>query len=102
MVPDEPTAAIADPAAASHPPAEAPAQDQAAARHLAAHRDEAFAEPDGSGRPPADRATVEPPNGQEASSGPADPKDRTIYQRTGSSLRRRLRSRGQDPTQRGR
>ncbi|MDJ0959262.1 MAG: DivIVA domain-containing protein [Acidimicrobiia bacterium] len=64
----------------------------------------AYAEPDGSGRPPADRATIVPP---ELAHGAVDRDDhegpyRTVYQRAGRNLRARLRQEGQDPTQRGR
>ena len=64
----------------------------------------AYAEPDGSGRPPADRATIVP---EVMAEGPPTPEDhqgpyRTVYQRAGRNLRARLRQEGQDPTQRGR
>ena len=61
-----------------------------------------YADPDGSGRPPAERATVVP---EEATATPVPDRngpDRTVYQRAGRNLRARLRREGQDPTQRGR
>lgn len=57
----------------------------------------AFAEPDGSGRPPAARRLLDPETTRRAS----DPSE-TIYQRRARGLRARLREEGQDPTQRGR
>jgi len=64
----------------------------------------AYAEPDGSGRPPAERATIVPEGlatGENAGDDHHDPY-RTVYQRAGRNLRARLRQEGQDPTQRGR
>jgi cell division septum initiation protein DivIVA len=71
---------------------------------MAAGRDRAFADPDGSGRPPAERATVLPPTlaSEEPDEQEARSPYRTVYQRTGKTLRRRLRDQGQDPSQRGR
>jgi hypothetical protein len=57
----------------------------------------AFAEPDGSGRPPAARRLLDP----DATPMPGDGTE-TIYQRRARGLRARLREKGQDPTQRGR
>jgi DivIVA domain-containing protein len=81
---------------------EADAGDHAESRTYTQHH--AYAEPDGSGRPPADRATIVPP---ELAEGAAERDDyegpyRTVYQRAGRNLRARLRQEGQDPTQRGR
>jgi hypothetical protein len=82
--------------------AEIDAGTDAESRTYAQHH--AYAEPDGSGRPPADRATIVPP---ELAEGAVDRDDhegpyRTVYQRAGRNLRARLRQEGQDPTQRGR
>lgn len=57
----------------------------------------AFAEPDGSGRPPADRRLLDPDGSRHSSE-----LGETIYQRRARGLRARLREEGQDPTQRGR
>ncbi len=57
----------------------------------------AFAEPDGSGRPPADRRLLDPETTRHTSDA-----TETIYQRRARGLRARLREEGQDPTQRGR
>jgi DivIVA domain-containing protein len=62
----------------------------------------AYADPDGSGRPLAERATVVP---EDVTAIPVPDRhgpDRTVYQRAGRNLRARLRREGQDPTQRGR
>jgi DivIVA domain-containing protein len=63
-----------------------------------------YAEPDGSGRPPVERATVIPEEliDPEAPDDEDDGPYRTFYQRAGRNLRERLRLEGQDPTQRGR
>jgi hypothetical protein len=57
----------------------------------------AFAEPDGSGRPPAARRLLDPETSRRGGNPPE-----TIHQRRAKGLRARLRDKGQDPTQRGR
>ena len=73
----------------------------AAVAGLASRRGDEFAEPDGSGRPPAARSSVTAATDEHVTA-TIDPVVRTVYQRAGRSLRRRLRAAGQDPTQRGR
>jgi len=71
--------------------------DLEALARLVRARTVAFAEPDGSGRPPADRRLLDPDTTRHGGD-----TTETIYQRRARGLRARLREEGQDPTQRGR